>query len=54
MLKGFFYFLKMFWQHCEIVTCFKTFWYHCEILASENTKNEIGNSNDQLLIELKN
>ena len=31
------------------VYSFKTFWYQCEILASENTKNEIGNSNDQLL-----
>ena len=49
----------MFWQHCEIVISYlldlKHFGINVKyVLASENTKNEIGNSNDQLLIELKN
>ena len=37
--KGFVYFLKM-------------FWYHCEILVSENTMSNIGHSMTNLIINL--
>ena len=37
--KGFVYFLKMFWDHCEI-------------LVSENTKSNIGHSMTNLIINL--